>query len=133
VSSTISNAKMEGNSASDYGGAIMVYAGTKLALDSVSLDGNRAGSYGGGILVDINSGVSMTSCEVLSNTAGSVGGGLFLNTGPSVGTTSFTSTTSDWGKGASDNSKDDVYFNGTSYTYESAASFTCLDSTGTCR
>jgi predicted outer membrane repeat protein len=133
VSSTISNAKMEGNSASDYGGAIMVYAGTKLALDSVSLDGNRAGSYGGGILVDINSGVSMTSCEVLSNTAGSVGGGLFLNTGPSVGTTSFTSTTSDWGTGASDNSTDDVYFNGTSYTYESAASFTCLDSTGTCR
>ncbi|MFZ5475354.1 MAG: MopE-related protein [Myxococcota bacterium] len=108
-----------GNVAVD-GGVVQVrQENWDLAFESCAFTGNDATDEGGVLHLGVSAGghVAFDTCSVTSNTA-SEGGGVFL---AETTATVLTSTDSDWGEGADDNTPADVNV----YSYGSAATFTC--------
>jgi len=69
---TITNANMNNNSGSDWGGGILCYIGG--IVQNCNISGNSAGLYGGGVFC--HSGGTVQNCTISGNLAGNNGGGV---------------------------------------------------------
>ena len=82
---TITDCRIEGNTASGGGGGIFCYNGSSATISSCVILDNAAGNRGGGIFCGYGSSPTITSSTISGNTAAE-GGGVFCGNGsPTIG------------------------------------------------
>jgi len=73
----VDNSIIEGNTASNNGGAIYTTIVSPVTVDNSTIEGNTANNLGGGIHASTRSPVTVQSSALLQNIAGSSGGALY--------------------------------------------------------
>ncbi|WP_269523401.1 right-handed parallel beta-helix repeat-containing protein [Coraliomargarita parva] len=76
-SPTLSNCRIQGNQAVDFGGGIYLYASTAAAITNSDFRGNQAG-YGGAVFTEIDANSTFTNCVFQGNLADNDGGGIYF-------------------------------------------------------